>query len=210
MCLQDTWSTGFFTPQPDLDGSKDAELISASQTPNSTRAVFKRKINSCDGEYDQRIKPGVGIALSWARGAVWGRRHDITDRGQAKVVLIEAQPMTGSLQVRSATTTSTGSTIQAQQAAGQDPNAVVWDTRIGNTTIPTAETTYVCRHFAVPSGTTKVHITRYVLAWVDKGVEEAMAPPCGMYALAAGPCFCSHRRGVLPLVAYMHARRALG
>jgi hypothetical protein len=158
MIIQDTWSDGFVIPKPDPTTS-DVVLEEAGHrnynTSTSTYAVFRRKINSCDGEYDQRILPGIHMHLSWARGSAWGRKHDDSDRGSGKVILIpETDPMPASPISQNSTQ------VRYATVAGKEDGD--WDLKLSNVTIPAHETSYLCRHFEVPFGADKVHVTRSV------------------------------------------------
>lgn len=148
-------------PRADPNPS-DVELVQAQQKASSTLAVFKRKINSCDGQYDQHIHGGVLTPLSWARGMAWGRQHSEQDRGQAKVLLLPALDASASKPALAARATDTRA-VALQSTSTSDPSVKTWDVRIGANgpiTIPAQETTYLCRHFEVQNSTKKVHVTR--------------------------------------------------
>lgn len=84
-----------------------------------------------------RIKEGVPQAVTWSRGRAWSY-HGTTNRGNAQVTFIPGTDPLPTL----------------------PPDTRTLNLNIGNVTVPSQETTYLCRTFELPNDK-KYHIVRY-------------------------------------------------
>lgn len=81
--VQDMWSEDFVTPV--VDASQDVVLVSSMQGPNSTLAVFRRPLESCDSQ-DMAVAYDSQQIVIWAYGQTWGY-HGPRNRGYFTLTL---------------------------------------------------------------------------------------------------------------------------
>jgi hypothetical protein len=150
--ITDYWSLDFVAPKPD-PVSQDWVLISAATAGNVTTAHFWRAMDTCQPEEDMRFLRATQQYFVWARGMTWAYHGD-TNRGNTVLELLPApatpKPAPSSVSVKSAGAVGGAASAASAVAPAGASESTFWDVRMDNVTIPSTETSYICKHFAVP------------------------------------------------------------